>query len=543
MIASLAILFACEDEYEAPSEFSDIEVYVPQWHRDELVNAKINVGGYFAFMDLSQGEVSHEWSFADTSGCFFLKSNLPPDSEVDNYYGFIDEAMGNSTEEARVAVLYTKGGMQGLRLYNTYEDSVGFTMFSGGTKTSVFDSALQLWVIDTTFYVDVYDSIVADYAVKDHDGNEIELVKTDSTDKWVTTTVEVGQSLTFIDKTTIGRPNGRTWSLSGGTPASNTQEEVKTVYTNVTNGDSYLTTRLTSRRSGDDLPGASDSETVPLKIKVIPPSANVEFLRSSVNGDGQLVLSFNQGVLIPDNSDINIKVDAVDNPITKISYPDEDSKSTLILTLTSIPLYGAVVDITIQQNTLKSVYETEDAEKRNDNLISVSTTSKFGVAFEWDFETGTFPSSGTAADFDQWGFLSGVTMTADADANTGSLSGIFAESDDSGNAKYAFSPFFTLEKDKKYKFEAYIKAADGIAPNAQLQVFMFKGGAAQKSPVLISMKVTPGANYALISAEFTPVETANNYNLRFGNGDFRLAGANVFPLICKIDDIIIFEAD
>ena len=466
-----AFMFGCEEEYQTPSQFSDIEVYVPEWANNTEIGAKLNIDNYFAFADLSVGELSHQWILEEGSGTYFLQENLPSPSSVDNYRDYIDESAGRTSTDARASIVFTKAGTQSVRLYNTFKDSVGFNMIFDINKSVEYDSDLGVWVIDHTFNIEVYDSIVPDYSVLNSKGVEINLVKSDNQADWVTTTVEVGESLTYSDNTVIGRPNKRTWTFGGGEPATSTEMTQSVVYTKVTEGDDFYVTSILSSRIADDLPRASRTSKVPLKIKVIPPSANVEYLGATIDGNGNLVLSLNQGVLLPDNSFITVTNNGVSNPVTSVAFESEDNPSKLVVELTNIPVYGTEVMFSISANTLSSIYETPSAPKKNDDLISETITSLYGVAFEWDFESGSIPAvaSGTSPDFGQWAFINSSTLVVDADAFEGAFAGLFKE-EPAPNGNYAFTPFFALEQDKEYTIEAYVKAA---VPSEVGKIFKF----------------------------------------------------------------------
>lgn len=542
ILSLLVIVFACEEDYEAPSEFSDIEVYVPEWSLESLIGAKMNVNNYFAFMDMSIGELSHEWSFEENSGCYFLKKNLPAPSGLDNYLGYIDENATHTTIDKSVAVIFTKAGLHGLRLYNTFKDSVGFSMIYENTKSALYDEDLGVWVIDTTFYVDVYDSIVPDFKILDHEGNEITLVKSEDEDEWVTATVEVGQTLTYTDITTIGRPDSRNWTFGSGTPASSTNLSEKVTYTNVTSGDNYLTSKLQSKRVAEDLPSGSTYANVPLIIKVVPPSANVEYISSSINSDGDLVLSFNQGVKLPDNSVISVTTSGVENAVTSVAYNSTSNKAVLVVSLTDIPTYGEEVGFAIAANTLISVYETSEVPKRNDDISEI-ISSNFGVAFEWDFESngGAIPTSGTSADFGEWGFQNDennvVLTTLEAGAYEGTYGGSFLEPLDNITSLYAFTPFFALEEGKDYRMDVFIKGSSATELGKKVKFYMRKGANNDGS---LNKTYTLTDEYVKVSFDFTASGTATNFNIRLGNSDWdNTTGSR--PINFDFDNLIVYE--
>ena len=57
--------------------------------------------------------------------------------------------------------MFTKPGFHTVRLYNTFKDEVTYR----GADTLVAKKAGDIWVVDTTFTVDVYDKLYQEYEV------------------------------------------------------------------------------------------------------------------------------------------------------------------------------------------------------------------------------------------------------------------------------------------------------------------------------------------------------------------------------------------
>ncbi|MGQ1910317.1 hypothetical protein ACT3CE_11055 [Marinifilum sp. RC60d5] len=256
----LALFFACDDDYEALNDLADVD-----WYTSGFRTAKqLNIEDYMSFSDLSQGAVEHSWSFADTSGCKFLTGIITRQDST--YYPFIDENAGNTSLDETVSVLFTKPGLQGIRLKNTFSKYVEFI----GTDTLAAVKQGDVWVIDTTFMVDVFDTIQSAFKVY-HKDVEIASVASDQqsvladTASWPEYEIMSGEVLKFVDLSELGRPNTSAWALNGGSPSSSSDSVAMINYYRL--GTFYA--KHTSSRSGENIPGANKMKYIPLKIKVI----------------------------------------------------------------------------------------------------------------------------------------------------------------------------------------------------------------------------------------------------------------------------------
>ena len=539
MWLSLLAIISCEgDEIEA--DFSDIEVYVPNWAGtdDQLIGAQINVNDWLVFMDLSQGAISHEWSTSDSTGIKFLQQNLPAIEPNENYLAFIDEEKGTTSNDFIAPVIYTKPGLQGLRLYNTYRDSVGFSIL-GNVNRAEFDADLNLWVIDTTFFVDVYDSITPDYLVRDFAGFEIPLNLTDT----VEITLRVGDFLTFVDKSTLGRPNDRTWTIPGATLADPSADSIQAIYTQVTGEDQFFVPRLLSRRSGDSVPRNSKSAIIPLRVKVLPPEANVEFLNLAVNEVGNIVLEFNQGIIIPSTSDLTIQYDGVNENIRSISHFSNQNKAAIILEMEKIPQFGTEVTLAIPALTITSEFSTPEDPKSNDNPIAGSVTSEFGLLYTEDFNSGvdvvilggSVGGDGLIpTDSVRWTVQEPSTFTFSSDAFEGALAGEYIGSTEP-NADYLRTPLLNLEPETTYILQCQLEVLNAAQIGEVVRIFLFNGG----TGVVGDNSAGLTEDYQQFSLEFTTPEVDNGYFFRIGPAVFN--EANRQSLQFRMDDLVIFE--
>ncbi|WP_044211101.1 hypothetical protein [Flammeovirga sp. OC4] len=231
-ILALLVLGCNKDNENEIPEFSDIS-----WYTEAGGFAHINlareVGQSISFMDLSQGIYSHEWVL--DSGNFFIEGDF---KKGDDLTEFIVPNSGLSSDAYNVNVLFMEEGLQGVRLYNKFYHPVEYIGYNGtsheeaDTLTSYMDEE-GMWVIDTTFYVDVY-GVLEPEVIIEKDGEMLVHIKTDSiiyiengeqkiiTDQdenieFPTFDVEWGEVITYRDVTSAGRPDSRAWTFPSNT--------------------------------------------------------------------------------------------------------------------------------------------------------------------------------------------------------------------------------------------------------------------------------------------------------------------------------------
>ncbi|WP_243739314.1 hypothetical protein [Flavicella sediminum] len=259
IIIALSFVFAglfvaCQDEdYDEPNSFSDVGWYTSQLRQAEY---NVGVGKYISFTDLSMGEIEHTWTIGE--GNFFLKG---PIQRLDSVFDkFIINAGDTVSTDPTIHVLFQKGGMQNVRLFNTFEDSVAFRGPAGLIIPSV--KVGDRWVMDQTFTVDVYDTIVPIIelskggAVIAH-SNPLDTIK-----------VEAGESLDITDLTVIGRPTTIAFNV-GDAWASTQPGGTATV---VLKKLGLFEGAVNVSRSGQNIPGDWETYKIGSPIKVIPSS-------------------------------------------------------------------------------------------------------------------------------------------------------------------------------------------------------------------------------------------------------------------------------
>ena len=272
ILAVLAILFVgCDDnEYEAPFPFSDIGFYTSKGTLNDL---QVNLDDYVSFTDLSQGAVSHSWRIDKTD--VFLEGPIDrTDTILDQ---FIIEPRSTTSFEKTVHVQFKTSGMKKVRLYNTFNEMV---VFKGNRGDVDYEMPAKkegdLYVIDTTFLVKVYPKLVPKIKVRNGDV----VVNHEATD---TVYIEAGNTMEFTDLSTIGEPTGRSWNIRR---ALKPGEEVAENPVVNSSGDSLANiafnklgafrATMNLSRSGQNIPGDSETYVMNAPIRVIPSSQPFE---------------------------------------------------------------------------------------------------------------------------------------------------------------------------------------------------------------------------------------------------------------------------
>lgn len=166
-------------------------------------------------MDISQGELSHTWE-VNGEGIYFLIGEMGW-GEVD-YESLIDHSASNVTSDKTIHLYFTQPGQHHVRLRNTFAKQVSYTYTEkvdgiDARRTVYGKEEGGIFVIDTTFVVDVYDPVLVPMAKVYRDPECTQEVETgineDGSYKQVR--IEYGDKLYFKD-TSYDRPNVWNWS-------------------------------------------------------------------------------------------------------------------------------------------------------------------------------------------------------------------------------------------------------------------------------------------------------------------------------------------
>lgn len=288
VILLVAFAMSCTTaEYEEPGSISTIGFYNSKGQASVLYVAE---AGQMTFSDLSQGAVNHAWTIE--GGNFFLEGSF---LRNDNYKVFEQSIIneGDTVSNSKsITVYFKKTGENKVRLYNEFKDSVTFPGYNKATETPYTLGSHKVgdrWVIDTTFVVNVIDSIIPEVIVKDLNGVVLDHTVAD------TIVVEAGDPLFFSDITSIGDPTHRLWQLKAH--GSNTTLEGS----NSNDFEMSLTTpgiyraTVTVSRTDDVIPNDSERYLLTSPIKIIKPTS-FKFKSAIELSNETLYLGFNTAI-------------------------------------------------------------------------------------------------------------------------------------------------------------------------------------------------------------------------------------------------------
>lgn len=274
------IISACQDDKYPINSLADVS-----WHMGcESTNRNpiiIPLNKHLSLMDISQGELSHLWEVTG-EGIYFLKGEMGY-GEVD-YGPLIDHSASNRTDAKTIHLYFTKPGQHQVRLRNTFAKQVSYTYQERDAdgqilpkKTVYGKEENGVFVMDTTFVIDVYDPILVPIAKVYLDPECTQEVETgineDGSNKQVT--IEYGDKLYFKDAS-HDRPNVWNWTCKQ-TGATAEGENAELEFKKVSDADTPLNVTLRIQRdvvpNNKYIPTAVAQDTIlPLDIIVGPSS-------------------------------------------------------------------------------------------------------------------------------------------------------------------------------------------------------------------------------------------------------------------------------
>lgn len=435
-----AVFIGCEDDYEAPNSFSDVGWYTSLLRDTEF---NLNVNNFISFSDLSQGAIEHTWTITD--GSFFLEGPIAKSDSI--FEKFIIEPEVYTSSDETVHILFKQSGLNMVNLYNTFKDSVTFKGISGQDEI-IFPSKKvgDKWVIDTTFVVDVYDTIVPAIIVKQNG----EIISHENESDVIY--VEAGDNLEFIDATVIGRPNTRLWNVGGSTAT----DSVSTI---VFKKLGTWKGTFAASRTGEDVPGDYEKYSIPATFEVIPSSKPFEMY-------GEVMEMEDQTINIPFNGEF-------------VSFTDQESFFTVIVNGSEFPISAVnlneddatILDIKLQDPIYRddiitvSLADGSDLES-TDTRVPVAFTDAPVAMFQhelitFDFETG---GSNWTAHVENKASTSIYISEEQAASGTKSLK---VESTESGNWSAFENPIdqYSLTTGQVIQYEMKVYKASGAALN------------------------------------------------------------------------------
>lgn len=287
-----SIISSCkEDDFEPLNDVAECT-----WHMsteaENISPIQLNLKEYISIMDLSQGNLSHEWTVSD-DGTKFLSGKMQwGQKEYDN---LVDESIPHVNNEKTIHVYFTKAGDHTIRLRNTFSKQVvyPYSEWSAELQTYVKKYTYarkegDVYVMDTTFHVRVYDLNLVPAIRMYSDPECTQEIKmgqiggTEEAPEYETYELEYGKSL-YVKDDSYGLPNY--WKLV--CYAAGFEQEF-TDFPDVYElklkkfSDKPLNLNLTVERKSDPnnkyQPTAmAKSVVVPLNIKVVPTQDPVSY--------------------------------------------------------------------------------------------------------------------------------------------------------------------------------------------------------------------------------------------------------------------------
>lgn len=299
LAAALFIGCTAKDDFKVLSDFSKPEIFTPSlFTMTETAISRpipININNFSSLIDASQGVLSRNWTIQD--GAKYL---LPTFERKDslNLDAFIDTEIGSSNWRETVHVLFQQEGESVVTLRNTFDSPVNFL------GTEAVEQEDGTWQLTTQLTYDVYANLNTEATISNAEDTEIlatlgaeDNPSSDDITGFTDITIEAGESLTFTDISTIGRPDERLWAFEGGTPATSTEEKQVVTFNRLGEYVVELTT-LRDRR-GTALNPAQQTKTIPAVITIIPSTKPYEIANNAqaIDDDDEIagtnIISFN----------------------------------------------------------------------------------------------------------------------------------------------------------------------------------------------------------------------------------------------------------
>ncbi|WP_299556459.1 hypothetical protein [Seonamhaeicola sp.] len=360
------ILFAlssCEEkeyaDYTPVDELSDVSWLIGT---QPFVNDpfSINVDTQVPFLDLSQGAVSHEWIIEE--GNKFLNTGFNSrDSIFDDY---IKEDAGLSITDPKAFVLFRNSGINKVRLLNKFNEKVTYRSSEGSLEAH---KEGDLWVIDTTFTFDVYAKILPAFTIMKDGAPVLNVTREEETSiedeaSWPTVEIEAATSLTYIDNTTIGRPNATTWIIPDGVPnqIGGTEREINFYKLGTFNAGTLRSLRI------NELPRYVAEKVIPLKVRVIQSSQPFQFAGALTEDENEVIRFRVNGEVVPfsgeeGNFTVHVTNSATgfDQDIPVASARVSEDNAIFIELMLSEPIYNSDV-VTVSYNGNGSIQSADE---------------------------------------------------------------------------------------------------------------------------------------------------------------------------------------
>lgn len=391
----LTILFSCNnDDYIAP--YGDYSNFL--WTTTsgaEETDYVIALNDFIGFFNVSNNELSHNWSIP--AGTSILNTEFTENDSI--YTEFVIGSGPSSIQEKQLNVLFNTPGVKEIKLRNTFKDSVTDSEFKDG-----------LWEVNKTFTVTVFDDIRPSFKVMRGDEELINVTKNewpsdDNSASWPIVTIEAGEELTFVDMTTDGEPDKRTWTFNGAKIESSGSETAKVSYFGL--GTSKAGSIKSVRNQSEEKPKGEATKLIPLNIEVVKSSKPFEvFGKVSLDKDETISFSVTGEINEIGNQLDKFKVNVVNTAsgfnqeIAVASVSIDPSDPTVLNMKLSDPVYNSdVVSISYEGGAVEEERISSVDERYLEDFTDLIVDMYFEGSMNLDFTGYELPWDGNG---NQW---------------------------------------------------------------------------------------------------------------------------------------------
>ena len=408
--ALVVALGACEHEYEPINNLAECSWHLSSEH-DNRLPIIVRQNQHLSLMDISQGEIEHVWEVSD-NGTYMLRSDVKLPNQVDDYEPYIDYSAPHTSHDETIHVLFRNSGQHTIRLRNVFERPTSYTYTLADVKHTVYTKEENgVYVMDTTFVIDVYETIMQPYAKIYRDKECTQEIETGVNEdgSFKSCEIEYGDKLYMVDAS-YDRPNSWTYTCQRANLKYETTDhsqpvglEIKKLTLAENVNEAPLNIIMSAERLSDPnnkyIPSAFKKDTIlPLNIIVKPSTKPLEYTIEQIDQNNlKVVLSNSMFVKgFTDASKVSLKytntyngksvTNRTDVPISKVAL-DSKEQSTLIITTdekiyNTDDLYLTVSGITLFDGNVLNIPEPAEANVKTTFVEYINEDFSDGIG-EW----------------------------------------------------------------------------------------------------------------------------------------------------------------